>query len=114
MNRAPRLARSSFSLPLHFHFSIFRPLQPVSPFFSHSCTLFCIFLHLSTSQPLSFQSLPHSLHEIPGGGGTPLHNDQPFLHTIPNGGLHAIEQDEAAEDHKGARGEDAGLPAGSG
>src|SRR5712664_1937970 len=40
------------------------PLSPIpytlSPFFSHSCALFCAFLHSPKTQPFSFQSLPHS------------------------------------------------------
>src|SRR5258708_27526043 len=41
---------------------------PVSPFFSHSCALFCAFLHSSKIQLFYFQSLPHSLPKTPGGG----------------------------------------------
>src|SRR5260370_1605259 len=40
------------------------PLSPIpytlSPFFSHSCALFCAFLHSPKTQLFSFQSLPHS------------------------------------------------------
>src|SRR5258708_37978501 len=40
------------------------PLSPIpytlSPFFSHSCALFCAFLHSPKTQPFSFQAIPHS------------------------------------------------------
>src|SRR6267143_78793 len=40
-----------------------------SPFFSHSCALFCTFLHSRKTQLVSFQAIPHSLRKTPGGGG---------------------------------------------
>src|SRR5216683_2506656 len=43
----------------------------VSSFFSHSCALFCTFLHASKTQLFCFQSIPHSLPKTTGGGGTP-------------------------------------------
>ncbi len=42
--------------------------QYLSSFFSHSCSLFCAFLHLSKTQLLCFQSFPHSLRKNTGGG----------------------------------------------
>ena len=42
--------------------------QYLSSFFSHSCALFCAFLHLSKTQLLCFQSFPHSLRKNTGGG----------------------------------------------
>src|SRR5258706_1396097 len=42
-----------------------------NPFFSHSCALFCTFLHRRKTQPVSFQSIPHSLPKNSRGGGTP-------------------------------------------
>jgi hypothetical protein len=52
------------------------PLIPVlvprktegSPFFSHSCALFCTFLHSRKTQLFSFQAFPHSLAKTPGVG----------------------------------------------
>jgi hypothetical protein len=41
-----------------------------SSFFSHSCALFCAFLHFPRIQPFSFQSLLHSLPKNTPGGGT--------------------------------------------
>src|SRR5260370_42506712 len=38
-------------------------------FFSHSCALFCAFLHVRKTQLIYFQSLPHSLRKTTGGGG---------------------------------------------
>src|SRR5712692_7793122 len=39
-----------------------------SPFFSHSCALFCTFLHPPKTQLFCFQSIPHSLRKTPGVG----------------------------------------------
>jgi len=39
-----------------------------SSFFSHSCALFCVFLHARKTQLIYFQSLPHSLRKTPGVG----------------------------------------------
>ena len=48
-----------------------------SPFFSHSCALFCSFLRSRKTQPFSFQSLPHSLRKPPGWGeGRPNANQR--------------------------------------
>src|SRR6266478_1688716 len=42
-----------------------------SSLFSHSCALFCAFLHTRKTQPFSFQEIPHSLAKTTGvGGGT--------------------------------------------
>src|SRR5216683_3256783 len=41
-----------------------------SSFFSHSCALFCAFLHFPRIQPFSFQSFPHSSPKNTPGGGT--------------------------------------------
>jgi hypothetical protein len=43
----------------------------LSPFFSHSCALFCTFLHLPKTQLFCFHVLPHSLQKTTRGGGTP-------------------------------------------
>src|SRR5260370_1367651 len=43
--------------------------QHSSPFFSHSCALFCTFLHSRKTQLFYFQALPHSLRKTPGGWG---------------------------------------------
>src|SRR5258708_4467482 len=40
-----------------------------SYFFSHSCALFCAFLHFKRTQLSSFQSFPHSLPKNTGGVG---------------------------------------------
>ena len=40
-----------------------------SPFFSHSCAIFCTFLHSRKSQLFSFQAIPHSLRKTTRGGG---------------------------------------------
>ncbi len=53
----------------------------VSSFFSHSCALFCTFLHASKTQLFCFQSIPHSLPKTTGGGGTP---NVPTSVAIPN------------------------------
>src|SRR5216683_469460 len=39
-----------------------------SSFFSHSCVLFCAFLHARKTQLIYFQSLPHSWRKTPGVG----------------------------------------------
>src|SRR5713226_3436689 len=43
-------------------------LQPLTAVFSHSCALFCTFLHSRTTQLFSFQAIPHSFTKTPGGG----------------------------------------------
>jgi hypothetical protein len=43
----------------------------LSPFFSHSCALFCTFLHLPKTQLFCFHVLPHSLQKTPGVGVPP-------------------------------------------
>src|SRR6266851_1132240 len=53
----------------------------VSSFFSHSCALFCTFLHASKTQLFCFQSIPHSLPKTTRGGGTP---NVPTSVAIPN------------------------------
>src|SRR5229473_6590740 len=53
----------------------------VSSFFSHSCALFCTFLHASKTQLFCFQSITHSLPKITRGGGTP---NIPTSVAIPN------------------------------
>src|SRR6266478_6936562 len=52
----------------------------LSPLFSYSCELFCMFLHMRKSQPLSFQALPHSLPKKRGGDtpNVPTFNLQTF------------------------------------
>src|SRR5712692_5891320 len=63
---------------------------PLSPFFSHSCALFCAFLHSRKTQLSCFQSIAHSLHKTRGGRGcflprTPLsttHCPLPTLSTV--------------------------------
>src|SRR6266446_10344323 len=40
----------------------------LSPSFSHSCALFCAFLHSTKTQLFCFQSIPHSLPRTAGGG----------------------------------------------
>jgi len=49
----------------------FRRVSDLSPFFSHSCALFCGFLHSEKTQAFSFQAFPHSLPKIPGVGVPP-------------------------------------------
>src|SRR4029077_7626186 len=39
-----------------------------SSFFSHSCALFCSFLHPHKTHPFSFLALAHSLAKTPGVG----------------------------------------------
>jgi hypothetical protein len=52
--------------------STFHSLSPIpynlSPFFSHSCALFCTFLHSPKTQLSCFQSIAHSLHKNRGLG----------------------------------------------
>src|SRR5713226_5199524 len=43
--------------------------QYPSSFISDSCALFCMFLHPSKTQPLSFQAIPHSLPKKHRGVG---------------------------------------------
>src|SRR5260370_14604039 len=45
-----------------------QPVSGLSPFFSHSCALFCTFLHSRKTQLFSFQAIPHSLRKTPGVG----------------------------------------------
>ena len=40
-----------------------------SSFFSHSCALFCTFLHSPKIQPFYFHAIPHSLPKNTGGWG---------------------------------------------
>src|SRR5260370_36168571 len=44
--------------------------QPVFPFFSYSCALFCTFLHSCKTQLFSFHAIPHSLPKTPGRSRT--------------------------------------------
>jgi hypothetical protein len=63
-------ARSLFKVKLptfNLQLSTFDLFYP-SPFLSHSCTLFCTFLHSRKTQPFYFQAIPHSLHKTPGVG----------------------------------------------
>src|ERR1700674_1087401 len=39
----------------------FQHVLGLSPVFSHSCALFCTFLHSPKTQPFYFQAIPHSL-----------------------------------------------------
>ncbi len=43
-----------------------------SPFFSHSCALFCAFLRSRKTQLFCFQAIPHSLQKNTRGGGRGL------------------------------------------
>src|SRR6266699_724667 len=52
------------SLPIHAKYSL-------SPVFSYSCALFCIFLHSQETQPACFQGFPHSASKNTGVWGTP-------------------------------------------
>jgi hypothetical protein len=81
--------RSAKSLPLN-PFADPHPLTPIasifykniggrveistcfelSPYILYSCALFCAFLHHRKTQPLSFQTVPHSLPKTTRGGGT--------------------------------------------
>src|SRR6266446_7760390 len=45
-------------------------------FLSHSCALFCTFLHSRKIQLIYFQALPHSLPKNTGAGGTPATLDR--------------------------------------
>src|SRR5229473_2885310 len=45
-----------------------QPVSGLSPSFSHSCALFCTFLHSRKTQLFSFQAIPHSLRKTPGVG----------------------------------------------
>ncbi len=42
-----------------------------SSLLSHSCALFCAFLHFPKTQPFSFQAFPHSLQKTRGVGWGP-------------------------------------------
>jgi len=59
----------------------FHSLSPIpynlSPFFSHSCTLFCAFLHSPKTQLSCFQSIAHSLHKNRGWGRSQLAFNSP-------------------------------------
>ncbi len=44
-------------------------LQGLTSVFSHSCALFCTFLHLQKTQLFCFQAIPHSLRKNTRGGG---------------------------------------------
>ncbi len=61
----------------------------LSPSFSHSCALFCAFLHSTKTQLFCFQSIPHSLPRT-AGGGVCLSNLQPpprpLFHVARNAG----------------------------
>src|SRR5260370_39013084 len=50
-----------------------------SSFFSHSCALFCAFLHFPRIQPFSFQSFPHSSPQTTPRG-VPLFHYYPASH----------------------------------
>ena len=47
---------------------MFQRVSELSPLFSHSCALFCTFLHSRKSQLVSFQAIPHSLQKNGGRG----------------------------------------------
>src|SRR6266436_1614525 len=60
--------------------------RDVSSFFSHSCALFCTFLHASKTQLFCFQSIPHSLPKTTGVGALPMFQRQslsPILTSLP-------------------------------
>src|ERR1700682_3772869 len=48
---------------------MFQRVSELSPLFSHSCALFCPFLHSAKTQLFYFQAIPHSLQKKNGGGG---------------------------------------------
>ncbi len=48
---------------------MFRRVSDLSPFFSHSSTLSCTFLHLRKTQPICFQAFPHSASKNTTAGG---------------------------------------------
>jgi hypothetical protein len=52
----------------HSNLQSFQRVSDLSPFFSHSCALFCAFLHSAKTQALSFQAIPHSLPKTTRGG----------------------------------------------
>jgi len=52
------------------HLKTFPRVPDLSPVFSHSCALFCTFLHPRRIQPYYFQAIPHSPQKSPGLGGT--------------------------------------------
>src|SRR5260370_1443600 len=56
-------------------------LQGLTSVFSHSCALFCTFLHSSKTQLFCFQAIPHSLPKTTRGGDTP---NVPTSVAIPN------------------------------
>ena len=47
---------------------MFQRVSELSPLFSHSCALFCPFLHSPKTQLFYFQAIPHSLQKNGGGG----------------------------------------------
>jgi hypothetical protein len=52
-----------------------------SSLLSHSCALFCAFLHFPKTQPFSFQAFPHSLQKTRGvEWGPSSHVGSPFSH----------------------------------
>src|SRR6266446_3581295 len=53
-----------------------------SSFFSHSCALFCAFLHFKRTQLSSFQSFPHSLPKNTGVWGYSSHSGTPSPTTL--------------------------------
>src|SRR5882762_4123560 len=63
----------------HLQLSIPFHLSPydLSPFFSHSCALFCTFLHSPKTQLSCFQSIAHSLHKNRGWGRSQLAFNSP-------------------------------------
>ena len=68
--------RLVFFLPGFLERSTFQPsnIPPclnLSPFLSHSCALFCAFLHSGKTQVPSFHAIPYSLPKTTRGGGTP-------------------------------------------
>ena len=52
----------------HSNLPMFQRVSKLSPLFSHSCALFCTFLHSRKTQLFSFQAFPHSLAKTPGVG----------------------------------------------
>src|SRR6266478_5188408 len=86
----------------------------LSPLFSYSCELFCMFLHMRKSQPLSFQALPHSLPKNTGWGYSQPSNVQPSnLQTFPPshcGQTPLVPQSPKARDFFTIRGNNSAPP----
>src|SRR4029077_10852793 len=74
-----------------------------SSFFSHSCALFCSFLHPHKTHPFSFHALAHSLDKTPGVGVllSPKNRQKPRLgYTLLSGGSLGSRQKYPAHPHR--------------